>query len=236
LPVKIMHRRLNTARAGGSRGAMLVSSRMRRHVWLNSIFCFDNPVIRVDCVAFRLTPGCYGRAYKPGFGCAGGLQPIGEDPTMETVANQQPGSMPQPSRKAPRRAAERKTYGRSRISNGGDMLPDVDGRRLIVRRYRDIASAILADQGGEDACSESRKQLIRRFAAAAVIAEQMEARLARGEDIDINEHATLSSTLVRLASRIGINRVPKDVTSLDEYLASLKDETTVDATVDEAVP
>ena len=59
--------------------------------------------------------------------------------------------------------------------------------------------------------SEARAQLIRRFAAAAVLAEQMEARLANGEQIEIAEHAILSSTLVRLAQRIGINRVPKDI-------------------------
>jgi len=113
----------------------------------------------------------------------------------------------------------RKIYGRSRISNGRDLLPDVDGRSVIARRYRDIANAILVDQGGIDHCSESRKQLIRRFAAAAVLAEQLESRLANGEQVDIAEHATLSSTLVRLAQRIGIDRVPRDVTpSLAEYL------------------
>jgi hypothetical protein len=114
----------------------------------------------------------------------------------------------------------RKVYGRSRISNGHDVLPDVDGRSVIARRYRDIANAIFVDQsGGADQCSEARKQLIRRFAAAAVLAEQMESRLANGEQINIQEHATLSSTLVRLAQRIGIDRVARDVTpSLDEYL------------------
>jgi hypothetical protein len=67
--------------------------------------------------------------------------------------------------------------------------------------------------------------LIRRFAAAAVLAEQMEARLARGEEIDINEHATLSSTQVRLASRIGIDRIPRDVTpSLRDLLADAEAE------------
>jgi hypothetical protein len=30
----------------------------------------------------------------------------------------------------------------SRLSNGRDILPDVDGRSLIARRYRDITSAI----------------------------------------------------------------------------------------------
>jgi hypothetical protein len=112
-----------------------------------------------------------------------------------------------------------KSKGRSRVSNGAEVLPGIDGRSLVARRYRDIAGAILVDQGGEDLCSESRKQLVRRFAAAAVLAEQMEAKLARGEEIDIQEHALLCSTLVRVAQRIGIDRIPKNVTpSLGQLL------------------
>lgn len=112
----------------------------------------------------------------------------------------------------------RKPEARSRISNGKDLLPGVDGRSLIARRYHDIASAILVDQGG--ARSESRVQLIRRFAAAAVLAEQMEARLANGEQINISEHALLVSSMVRVARQIGVNRIAKDITvpSLEQYL------------------
>ena len=67
--------------------------------------------------------------------------------------------------------------------------------------------------------AEARLQLIRRFAALAVHAEVVEARLANGEKIDMVEHAQLSSTLVRIASRIGIDRIPKDVTpTLATYL------------------
>ena len=74
---------------------------------------------------------------------------------------------------------------------------------------------------GADQCSESRLQLVRRFAAAAVLAEQMESRLANGEQIDIQEHALLCSTLTRLAQRIGIERRAKEVTpSVSEYLAA----------------
>jgi hypothetical protein len=77
----------------------------------------------------------------------------------------------------------------------------------------------MVDQGGPDRCSESRQQLIRRFAAAAVLAEQLEASLARGEKIDITEHALLVSTLVRVAQRIGIDRIPKMIVpTLNEYL------------------
>ena len=109
---------------------------------------------------------------------------------------------------------------KSRISNGADLLPGIDGRSLTARRYRDLLSAVLVDQGG-DRCSEARRQLVRRFAAAACLAEQLEARLVNGETISIQEHATLSSTLVRLASRIGIDRRQKDISpTLSDYLAA----------------
>ncbi len=119
------------------------------------------------------------------------------------------------------RLADPKSKARSRVSNGNELLPgDVDGRSAIARRYRDISSAILLDQGGADRCSESRKQLIRRFAAAAVLAEQMESRLANGEEIDIAKHSLLVSTMVRVAQRIGVERVAKNITpSLQTYLA-----------------
>jgi hypothetical protein len=111
---------------------------------------------------------------------------------------------------------------RSAVSNAVDLLPGVtDARCTTARRFRDIVSAILVDQGGEDRCSESRKQLIRRFAAAAVIAEQMEGRLANGEQINIAEHALLRSSLVRICQRIGISRVARNIT---ESLAQIETE------------
>jgi len=100
-----------------------------------------------------------------------------------------------------RRLVPRKASARSRVSNGADILPDVDGRSAVARRYRDITAQIIADMGGASQCAEARLQLIRRFAAAAVLAEQMEARLANGHSINITDHALLSSTLVRLAQR-----------------------------------
>jgi hypothetical protein len=108
---------------------------------------------------------------------------------------------------------------RSRVTNGHALPRNVDGRSGIARRYRDILAGLTSDQGGADHMSEARTQLCRRFAALAVQAEQLEVRLANGEQIDIAEHATLSSTLVRLASRIGVDRVPRDVSpTLGELL------------------
>jgi hypothetical protein len=100
-----------------------------------------------------------------------------------------------------------------------DLLSDVDGSLAIAGRYRDITSAIIAEQGGVDQCSESRKQLIRRFAAAAVLAEQMEGHLARGEAIDIKDHASLSATMLSIARHLGVDQVARTVTpTLAEYL------------------
>jgi len=108
----------------------------------------------------------------------------------------------------------------SRVTNNSKLLGGgADGRTAVARRFRDLVSHIVSDQGGADRLAEARLQLIRRFSAAAVIAETMEARLANGEAIDINEHALLCSTLVRLSTRIGINRTARDIVpTLREYI------------------
>ena len=86
-----------------------------------------------------------------------------------------------------------KDSAKSRLTNAPVLLANVDGRTTVARRYRDIATAIATDQGGADRLSETRLQLIRRFSAAACLAEQLESRLARGEEIDIQERPLLLS-------------------------------------------
>jgi hypothetical protein len=108
---------------------------------------------------------------------------------------------------------------RSRITNGKDLLAGIDQRTATYRRYRDLIDAILGDQGGVEHCSESRKQLVRRFASISVICEQAEAKLVAGEQIDVQEHALLCSTLTRLVSRLGIDRIAKDISpTLSDFI------------------
>jgi hypothetical protein len=80
--------------------------------------------------------------------------------------------------------AARSKSNRSRVTNGLDILPGVDGRSPMARRYHDICAQLVTDSGGVDRCSEARLQLIRRFSAVCVLAEQAEAALVRGEEID----------------------------------------------------
>ena len=124
-----------------------------------------------------------------------------------------------PTYHADNRSVPRRSPGRSRLTNKKELLPGVDGRTIIYRRFRDIASQIAADQGGLDQLSEARLQLVRRFAATAVLAEQLEADLANGQEIDIERHALLCSTLTRLAQRIGIDRRARNITpTLSQYM------------------
>jgi hypothetical protein len=103
-------------------------------------------------------------------------------------------------------------------------LQGVDRRTQLAKRFKEIVAAIEKDQGGGARLSEARMQLIRRFAATAVLAEQIEVRLASGEEINAQEHALLSSSLVRLVQRIGINRTAKDITpTLSQYRAEFED-------------
>ncbi len=130
--------------------------------------------------------------------------------------------------------ARKKQHARSRVSNGRDILPGVDGRSVVARRYRDVSVAIFQDQGGESNCSESRKQLVRRFAAASVMAEMLEAELAQGKAIDVTEHALLVSTAVRVAMRIGLDRRSRNITpTLSDYLRA---DEAVDVADEEALP
>jgi hypothetical protein len=116
---------------------------------------------------------------------------------------------PRPPRKL---LPPRSLTNRSRVSNGREILPGIDGRSAAARRVYDICSAIAADLGGADRLSETRLSLVRRFASLATLAEEQEARLAEGKEVDVATLAGLSSTLCRLASRIGLKRVAKDIT------------------------
>jgi hypothetical protein len=110
----------------------------------------------------------------------------------------------------------RKSFGRSAITNG---VVELDARSKLAKRFKDICSAILADQACEEDCPEIRLQLIRRFSAIAVMAENLEAKMANGETIRTDVHAQLTNALVKVASRIGIDRRSKNITpTLRDYL------------------
>jgi len=82
-----------------------------------------------------------------------------------------------------------------------------------------IVTGIQSDLGGKDQLSTVEAALIEAFAGATVHVHDLNARLLLGQKIDLTQHAAAISSLVRIASRIGTRRRPKDVTpTLHEYL------------------
>jgi hypothetical protein len=101
---------------------------------------------------------------------------------------------------------------RARVSNHADLLPGVKGTSSSARRFRDLVNGFVVDMGGLDQCSDIKLGLLRRLAATTVQCELLEARMVRGEEIDIGTLCTLASTTVRISSRLGLERRTKDVT------------------------
>ena len=114
----------------------------------------------------------------------------------------------------------------SRTRNGSSKIrlltrDALDGRTKARKQFDAIAEDIAADLGGEDQLSTVQRHLVEAFAGAAIHVNDINARLLLGEQIDIVAHSQAISTMVRVASRIGLARVPRDVSppSVAEYLA-----------------
>jgi hypothetical protein len=79
--------------------------------------------------------------------------------------------------------------------------------------------AYVSDMGGDENCSEVKLGLARRLAAATVLSEEIEGKVVNGEAISIADFCQLASTTVRLATRLGIERIPREIgPSLGELL------------------
>jgi hypothetical protein len=100
-------------------------------------------------------------------------------------------------------------------------VPDIHSCFAASRRYGEIVEALVNDQGGADHLSEARLQLIHRFAAYALLAEQIEAGLMRGDEINVGEHASVCNMLMRIGQTIGLDRIShRAVPTLTDLLHS----------------
>jgi len=105
----------------------------------------------------------------------------------------------------------RKGLARSSVTNHHDLLPGIDGRTPHARRFRDLITTYAVDMGGLDNISSLRLNLLRRLAAQTVLAERMEGRVINGEEVNVADLCLVSSTILRLCSRLGLDRIPRDV-------------------------
>ncbi len=94
-----------------------------------------------------------------------------------------------------------------------DLVPldkATDAARFFDRMVREIEN----DLGGRRQLSRIESELIRAFAGAATTLQYLNVQVALGEgsEIDLGGYATIASTMLRIGSRLGLARRPRDVT------------------------
>jgi hypothetical protein len=87
----------------------------------------------------------------------------------------------------------------------------LDMRTLAAKAFDRLVRDIEIDLGGHDALSAIERELIEAFAGAAITMQSINTRLALGEKIDLIEHAQAASVMVRIATRLGLQRRAREV-------------------------
>ena len=132
-----------------------------------------------------------------------------------------------------------KQCGRSRVTNSAARgsivwLDHVDKRGPVARRFKDLVALVTSDLGGPTELSESQRQIIRRVASMSVWCESEEAKMADGDEIDIDRFQRTANSLRRLCESLGLERRARDITpSLSEYIAQKGREKAVAAAGDQ---
>ena len=94
----------------------------------------------------------------------------------------------------------------------------LDGRTHARKHFVAVAKGISEDLGGVDLLSTVQKSLVEAFAGFAVHVHMLNAHLLRGDKVDILAHSQAISTMVRVASRLGMRRVARDIMTLRDVM------------------
>jgi hypothetical protein len=89
----------------------------------------------------------------------------------------------------------------------------LDGRTNAAKFFDQMIVAIENDLGGRAQLSTIERALVEAFTGAALTLQNLNTRLALGEQIDLSEHSQAVSAMVRVASRLGLQRRVRDITS-----------------------
>ena len=103
----------------------------------------------------------------------------------------------------------------------------LDKRTAVSKAFDRLVTDIHSDLGGRDRLSAIELALIEAFAGASITLDQLNAKLLLGKSINLAEHAQASNAMVRIGSRLGLQRRARDVTDIDplQYAREARDET-----------
>jgi hypothetical protein len=99
-------------------------------------------------------------------------------------------------------------------------LSHVDGRTRAMQRVRALMAAIENDLGGRDHLTLGQRQLVQRAAVLGAVIEDSEARWAAGAPFEVGNYLAAINAQRRVLATLGLQRVARDVTDLETYVAS----------------
>ena len=126
----------------------------------------------------------------------------GMDAVVKLPASKPAESPDKPARRRRHRPTKLRPFTRDQL----------DQRSAAFKMFESLYAAIEADAGGADQISAIQRELIEAFCSVALRMNDLSTRGLAGQSIDLSELSLAASTLTRLAQRIGIHRVPRDVT------------------------
>ncbi len=94
----------------------------------------------------------------------------------------------------------------------------LDGRTFARRHFLAVVRGISEDLGGVDVLTTVQRNLIEAFAGVAVHVTNLNAHLLKGEKVDILAHAAAINALVKVASRLGMRRVAREIQTLHDIM------------------
>jgi hypothetical protein len=116
---------------------------------------------------------------------------------------------------------------RSSLTNGSELLRDVDHRTAYMRRLRDLLVAHENDLGGADLLSEGQRAIIRRAVLITIQCELMETKFAEhagsASQPDLDCYQRCANTLRRLIQSLSLHqgRKPRELNPLDDEVMDI---------------
>lgn len=95
---------------------------------------------------------------------------------------------------------------------------ELDGRTNAAKFFDRLVIEVENDLGGAGNLSSIERSLVQAFAGACVQMHNLNARLLLGQMIDLTEHAKSVSSLVKVATRLGLQRRAKEVSTLGDFM------------------
>ena len=100
-------------------------------------------------------------------------------------------------------------------TNGRSVAAVATAQRL--RRYNRVRNQLMKDRGGD--LSQAQLLLAENISALAIWCQDQITTMVDGGELEISQYTTSANALRRLLETFGLERVPKDVTTLEAHLA-----------------